>query len=169
MRAQRWTRRVLILGQFMVLLLSPLSESAWPETYDSLVAMLHDPDSSVQIEGKERLALIIKKNLPKSELHYGPDQFTEDTFLFGHFINPNALDLAIGISVPAPRQGNLVVLTLKNGPYVPVEPVTGIGLIESLETVKLFPGPLDQLVLDMAVIGKEHFCEIPKSAVKLLD
>jgi hypothetical protein len=56
--------------------------------------------------------------------------------------------LAVGISAP-PREGNLVVLTKRNGRYLPIAPVTGIGFIESMESVKLFPCPLEQIVLNL--------------------
>lgn len=139
-----WTRRMLIFGQVIVLSLSLLSGSACSETYDAFVGMLQNSSPAIQDKGKERLARMIKKNLLKSD----PEQFSEDTFHFGHFINSKTLDLAIGISFPR-YWGNLVVLTQKNGRYVPVGLNKSIAFIESLETVKLFPGPLDQLVLNL--------------------
>ncbi len=88
------------------------------------------------------LAHAIKKNL----LGMDPEKFTEDTFRFGHFINPKSADLAVGISVP-PGWGYLVVLSKKDGKYIPAGPVVDVGFIEDIESIKLFPGPLNQLVV----------------------
>jgi len=135
---------MLIIGQITIILLGLLSGSACSETYDALVAMIEDPNHQIQMKGKERLAFVIKKNFLKRD----PEQFSQDTFYFAHFINSKTRDLAMGISFP-PYEGNLVVLTEKNGRYVPTGPITGIGFVESIEAVKLFPGPLDQLVLNL--------------------
>jgi hypothetical protein len=116
--------------------------------------MIQNSALSTQIKGKTTLAYTIEKSV----LSMDPDRFTEDTFLFDHFINPDAPDLAIGISTP-PRSGNLVILTKRGGRYMPVDPVTGIAFIEGMESVKLFSSPLEQLVLNLygGGSGKRHW------------
>jgi hypothetical protein len=90
------------------------------------------------------LSRLIKKGLLATD----PEQLSVDTFLRGNFVNSSLQDVAIGISFP-PRSGNLVILSQNEGQYSPIGAVTGVGFIESLEKVKLFQGPLDQLVLNM--------------------
>ncbi len=107
--------------------------------------IVRDPNPSVRMKGEMALAQIIKKNVLNRELSL--DRLTEDIFCFGRFINPKADDLAVGISTP-PYGGYLIVLTQKNGHYVPV-PHVGIGFIQSIERVKLLSGDLEQIVLDL--------------------
>jgi len=56
--------------------------------YDTLVAMVRDPDSSVRTKGQERLARVIKKTILKGEL--AQDESTVDIFCLGHFVNSTA-------------------------------------------------------------------------------
>jgi hypothetical protein len=149
-RPQLWISRVIISAQFLALLLGLFCGPARSEAYDydRLVAMVHSSKPAVHMEGKEKIALIIKKTLLRSQFYYGPEQFTENCFCFGHFINPRAPDLAVGISLP-PHRGNLVILTQKNGRYITEHAVTGIGFVEDMEVVRLFPGALDQLALNL--------------------
>jgi hypothetical protein len=115
-----------------------------------LVALVASPDPSVRIKGEEKLVRIIKESVLKGEID--PEQATEDTFCFGHFVSPTTLDLAIGIST-IPYGGVLIVPSQRNGNYVPVGTVTGIGHIESIEAVRLFSGQLDQLALNLYTGG----------------
>jgi hypothetical protein len=137
---------ILVFGQTVILFLGLFSEPVHPQTYDALVAMIGNDNSSVRVKGKTKLARTIKETMLKGELD--PDQATEDTFCFGHFVNPTALDLAVGIST-IPYGGNLIVLAQRNGHYVPLDPVTGIGHIESIEAVRLLHGQYDQLSLNL--------------------
>lgn len=133
-----------VAALFLVLLVLFVSPGlACAKGYDGLVAMLLEPDPSVQDKGKEMLASAIKKNLLRME----PEQYTEDTFLFGHFVNRETADLAVGISIP-PGGGHLVILSQKRGQYIPAGPVIGTGLIQDIKSVRLFPGSLDQLILN---------------------
>lgn len=147
-----WHRLIVFQTAILLLLLSPCTGSA--ETYDDLVAMIQDSAPSTQVKAKVALAYNIKKNV----LNMDPDQFTENTFLVGHFINSDAPDLAVGISVP-PREGNLVILSKGNNQYIPMATVTGIAFIESMESTKLFPCPLEQIVLNLfgGGSGKQHW------------
>lgn len=147
-----WHGLVLFLAAILLLLLAP--RTGCTETYDDLVAMMQDSALSTQIKAKATLIYTIKKCV----LNMDPDRFTEDTFLFGHFINADVPDLAVGISV-RPREGNLVILTKSNGKYVPLATVTGIAFIESMESIKLFSCPLDQIVLNLfgGGSGKQHW------------
>jgi hypothetical protein len=135
---------MLIFGQVMLFSLSQLATFSCAETYNTFVGMLQNQSPAIQMKGKDGLARIIKKNILKRD----PTEFSEDTFQFGHFINPTTYDLAVGISFPR-YWGNLVILTQKNGRYVPVVVNTSIAFIETIETTKLFPGTLDQLALNL--------------------
>ena len=66
------------------------------------------------------------------------DTFSEDSVLVGRFTNPHTPDVAVGISFP-PYRGNLVILREIDGRYVPMEPIVGLGFIESMQAVQLFP------------------------------
>jgi hypothetical protein len=141
-------RRVILIGLLLIIFLGSYPMSILAETYDSFVTMLQNPNSKVQMMGKEQLALFIKKNLLKSQFNYGPEQYTENIFYFGYFTNTKIQDLAIGISLP-PYRGNLVILSQKDGHYTPMSIITGIGFVESMKSANLFPGPLEQLVLNL--------------------
>lgn len=140
-----YSRRLCGFFQTVILLLVSLLLPciARAQNYDGLVAMLRNPNHSIQMKGKEMLARTIKESL----LSMDPEQSTEDTFLFGHFINPTFSDLAIGISVP-PGSGHLVVLSKRAGRYVPAGPVIDVPFIEDITSIKLFPGRLNQIALE---------------------
>jgi len=147
-------RHGLLFSQAMILFLVLLPHTGRAGTYDDLVAMMRSSASSTQIKAKTTIAFSIKKSV----LGMDPNRFTEDTFLFGHFINPDTPDLAVGISIP-PRRGNLVILTKIDGRYLPIAPVRGIGFIESIESINLFSGPSEQVVLNLfgGGSGKQHW------------
>ena len=140
-----WVRRGLVLSQAAILLLVLLllPGIACTQDYDSLVTMLRNPDPSMQNKAKEMLARSIKKSL----LSMDPEKFTEDTFQFGNFVNPGIPDLAVGISIP-PGWGYLVILTKRDGHYMAAGPVIEVGLVQAVKSIKLFPCPLNQLVLN---------------------
>lgn len=147
-----WHGVMIFQSAILMLLLSPAAGCA--ETCDDLVTMMQNWAPSMQDKAKSALAYTIKKNV----LNMDPEQFTENTFLLGHFINPDAPDLAVGISVP-PREGNLVILSKGNSQYLPRATVTGIAFIESMESTQLFPCPLEQIVLNLygGGSGKQHW------------
>jgi hypothetical protein len=144
MRVQFSLSITIILGQFIFLLLCLLSESAWSKDYDTFICMLQNPNTSVQMKGKEGLSYQLKKDI----LNVDPESFSKDTFIFGHFVSSKNLDLAVGISFP-PYEGNLVVLTEQNGRYIPLSSVKGVGFIESMTVVNLMPGFIEQLTLNL--------------------
>jgi hypothetical protein len=133
---------------FLVMLLPPCTACA--QNYDALIEMLQNPDPSTQIKGKTMLAFTIKSLV----ISMDPEQLTDDCFLLGHFINPENPDLAVGISVP-PGWGKLVILTQRGGHYGLVGHVINVAYIESVESVSLFPGPLEQIVLNVYAGGTE--------------
>ncbi len=112
------------------------------ETYDALVRVLLSPSSSSRSRAKEDLARKIKSDI----LAHESDTFSEDSVLVGRFTNPHTPDVAVGISFP-PYRGNLVILREIDGRYVPMEPIVGLGFIESMQAVQLFPGRQHQLLL----------------------
>jgi hypothetical protein len=140
----RLKRRLSLVGLAIGLAIGLMNGLANASSYSKLVNMLQSPNSAFQKEAIETLSNIINKDILKQDLGWVSD----DTFLFGNFIARGTRDLAIGISYP-PRQGNLVILTQKNGQYVAVRPITGLGYIESIEAVRLFREPYDQLVLNL--------------------
>lgn len=141
-------RRSLRVAQaaFLALALILVSRVARAQNYGPLVAMLRSQDRSVRDKAKETLVRTIKDNLLRKD-HVDPEQYTSDVFMFGHFVSAKTDDLAVGISVP-PNWGHLVILTEKDGWYVPAGPVIDTDLIQSIEPVKLIPGSLDQMILN---------------------
>jgi hypothetical protein len=124
--------------------LSTIRECAYAVDYNSLVSMLQAKSRSTRVKGKDLLADAIK-----NDLFHDERRNSEDRVYVSHLTTNTKPDVALSISYP-PYQGTLVILTAQNGRYVPTQLLTRLGFIASLEGVKLFPGSLEQLVVNMS-------------------
>ena len=118
--------------------------------YDSLVSMLQAKAPSTRTRGRELLVRAIKSELFSPEVAGR----SEDRIYVGQMSDRVRLDVAVGVSV-LPYEGNLVMLTNPSGRYLPTQVLTRLGFITSLEGVKLFPGSLEQLVVNMSGGGTD--------------
>jgi hypothetical protein len=121
-----------------------LAVPAVAETFDTLARRLISGGSSPDAKTKEALIRKIKVEV----LARDPDVFSEQNVLLGQFSSTGAPDVAISISFP-PYRASLVLLSQVRERYVPRKPLVGLGFVESMEAVKLFPGKLQQLLLHL--------------------
>ncbi len=139
-------------------MLGVLSGTACSQTYDDLIAMVGNPDPSIHMKGKAKLVQTLKEGVLKHQID--THQLTDNAFCFGHFVGTSTLDLAVAISAP-PHGGNLILLSQKDGRYVPVASIPGLAHIESIQSVNLFSGQADQLALNLYMhgTGLEHWAK----------